>query len=281
MQRAIDEGYTWLRSGYSWYADISVLKTTGDDRSSLDASRSCAVRPAFHLNLSAADSSSARTLSVSDFGVTYDGASKGISSANWYNKDKDIYSNSDKISVTYSDATRTDVGQYTVTLTIKDSSVVWADAKSSADKERTCTMTILQAEPTVNPIIGNGPYYPGSDMPSIMLSSGDTSGSIAWDDGKIAEGKTTYNWTFTSSNSNYKNKTGSATLTLSGIEVNAIEASINLPSGTVIYTSTSLDSLKSYLTVTKKNNNGTSAGTAGQDEYVLEGSLTTGESTIT
>ncbi|MDE5618653.1 MAG: hypothetical protein K2I79_04125, partial [Clostridia bacterium] len=214
-----------------------------------------------------------------DFSTTYTGSTINIDSAIWY--DRDIHGDSSKMSVTYSDATHTNVNEYTVTLTIKDSYITWADATSPTDLTRTCKMIIKEAEPIVNPIIGTGQLYPGSNMPSITLSPGDTSGSIAWDDSKIAEGKTTYNWTFTSSDSNYKDKTGSATLTISSIEVNAIQASFTLPVGTTIYASTSLDSLKNYLTVTKKNNNGTTAGTAGQSEYSLSGSLNAGQSTIT
>ncbi|MDE5618839.1 MAG: hypothetical protein K2I79_05065, partial [Clostridia bacterium] len=274
---------SWLRSGSRTDASLTcALADAVSSYGNVDVTSAYAVRPALHLNLSAAGKGSAKTLSnPTDFEVTYDGSSHDITDAGWYNNNKDIYGDSSKMSVTYSQASPTNFGEYTITFTIKDDYLTWADAQSPTDKTRTCKMTIEKAEPTVNPIIGTGQLYPGSNMPSITLSPGDTSGSIAWDDSKIAEGKTIYNWTFTSSDSNYKDKTGSATLTISGVEVNAIEASITLPEGTVIYTSTSLDSLKSYLTVTKKNNNGTSAGTAGQSEYSLSGSLNAGKSTIT
>ncbi|MDE5618158.1 MAG: hypothetical protein K2I79_01570, partial [Clostridia bacterium] len=82
---------SWLRSGVH-HTDASrayMLMYNGTGGSpSVNREQGGAARPAFHLNLRAADSSSARTLSVSDFNVTYDGTSKSISSASWYNKDK-------------------------------------------------------------------------------------------------------------------------------------------------------------------------------------------------
>ncbi|MDE5618665.1 MAG: hypothetical protein K2I79_04185, partial [Clostridia bacterium] len=170
-----------------------------------------------------------------------------------------------------------EAGTYEVTLNIKG--YRWSNGDSG---DTTFTITVNQAEPTITPVIGSYTLYPGDGVdkfPSISLGSGAPSGSISWDSGQSISTTKAYNWTFTSSDNNYTDKKGSSTLTVTGLDITAIEASFT-PSG-IIYTSTNLENLKSGLTVTKKYNNGTSAGTAGQDEYVLEGSLTTGESTIT
>ena len=64
------------------------------------------------------------------------------------------------------------------------------------------------------------------------------------------------------------------------INVDHITAVWNPPVGYVVYTNTTLDSLKDYLTVTATYDDQTSA-TLDSDEYVLSGSLTVGTSTIT
>ncbi|MDE5618468.1 MAG: hypothetical protein K2I79_03170, partial [Clostridia bacterium] len=272
---------SWLRSGTESMVNYAYSLVDADVTfSSNYVNNSYAVRPALHLNLSGADGGSAKTLSnPTDFKVTYDGSSHDITDASWY--DEDIYGNADKMSVTYSATSPTDYGEYTVTLTIKNG-LAWKDAKSPSDKTRTCKMTIEKASPNITPVIGSYTLYAGDTLekfPSISLPDNAPSGTISWDSGQTATTTKAYNWTFKSTDNNYTDKKGSTTLTVTGLDISTIEASYT-SSGT-IYTSTSLDSLKSGLTVTKKYNNGTSAGTATADEYVLEGSLTTGESTIT
>ncbi|MDE5618383.1 MAG: hypothetical protein K2I79_02735, partial [Clostridia bacterium] len=275
---------SWLRSGYGNRADgVCGLAAAGSSRSGGYVTYAYDVRPALHLNLSAADSGSAKTLSTpANFKVTYDGSSHDITDANWYNNNKDIYGDSSKMSVTYSESTHVNAKEYTVTFTIENDYLTWSDAKSSTDKTRTCKMTIEKAEPNITPVIGTYTLYPGDGLdkfPSISLGAGAPSGSISWDSGQAATTTKAYNWTFKSKDNNYTDKKGSTTLTVTALDITAIEASFT-SSGT-IYTSTGLGSLKSGLTVTKKYNNGTSAGTAGQNEYSLSGSLNAGKSTIT
>ncbi|MDE5618643.1 MAG: hypothetical protein K2I79_04075, partial [Clostridia bacterium] len=209
-QRSTNGGnYSWLRSSHALYTNGTyVVDAQGDSKSSGIVSDNGVVRPAFHLNLAAADSSSVKSLSdPADFEVTYDGSSHDITDAGWYNNNKDIYSDTSKMTVTYSEKSPTNVkdGGYEISFTIISDELQWSNAQNLNDKTRTCKMTIKAAEPNITPIIGAYTLYPGDGLgkfPSLSLPTGAPSGTISWDSGQTASTTKAYNWTFKSTDKN-------------------------------------------------------------------------------
>lgn len=90
--------------------------------------------------------------------------------------------------------------------------------KLIGDTYHTFSVDLRQAPSIVNPIYSNEPQTIGSGLPEIILSAGDTEGTIKWDDGQtITEGIHDYTWTFTPvknsvGSSNYTTVTGKASL---------------------------------------------------------------------
>ena len=114
-------------------------------------------------------------------------------------------------------------GSHVVTISFK------GDKNYNEIADRTTTLVIEQAEPVVKVVLGkNSPYYVGEKAPDISLGEGSTNGTIAWDQAyTFVEGENTFSWTFTSSDSNYKNSTGTMTLTATSAKVSSIAVTTN------------------------------------------------------
>lgn len=87
-------------------------------------------------------------------------------------------------------------------------------ASQIAVTTHTFSVHLQQAEPNVNPIVDTQKRLVAQGLPDIALSSGDTSGTIHFDEGQALQlGVHTYSWTFIPAdndvgNSNYKVKHG-------------------------------------------------------------------------
>ena len=180
---------------------------------------------------------------------------------------------------TISGNTATDAGEYTATVTLKDTdNYQWNDATVSPKEYK---WSVSKANSKVTPVIGGGEYFDGHAMPSIVTTEGDTAGSIVWVEDVLVFGTDTYNWEFTPEDTkNYKSATGTVTIKVKQIALASISATYANDSQ-AIYTSTPLDSLKAYITVKGINNDGSDYGVISQEEFSLSGTLTAGTSSIT
>ena len=141
-------------------------------------------------------------------------------------------------------------GSHVVTISFK------GDKNYNAIADMTTTLVIEQAEPIVNVKLGkNSPYYVGEKAPDILLGEGSTNGTIAWDQAyTFVEGENTFSWTFTSSDSNYKNSTGTMTLTATSAKVSSIAVTTN-PNKTTYTAFEVFDKTGMVVTATKEDGN--------------------------
>lgn len=139
-------------------------------------------------------------------------------------------------------------GSHVVTISFK------GDKNYNEIDDMTATLVIEQAEPTVKVVLGkNSPYYVGEKAPDISLGGGSTNGTIAWDQAyTFVEGENTFSWTFTSSDSNYKNSTGTITLTATSAKVSSIAVTTN-PNKTTYTAFEVFDKTGMVVTATKEN----------------------------
>lgn len=110
-----------------------------------------AARPALHLNLTAAETSASTTLPVpQNVEVEYDGTSKSLADItpkpSWYKEN--FYTDSTKISITYTPAVMIDSGKYEATITVLDSELSW---QGEPDTSRGETDTTRRFTFTINP----------------------------------------------------------------------------------------------------------------------------------
>lgn len=177
----------------------------------------------------------------------------------------------------------TNAGDYEAVVTlINPDNYQWNNSSSEPLK---FAWKINKAESHVTPIVegggGSGNYFHGHAMPAISLSEGDTSGEIAWVESILVYGTTTYNWTFTPTDTtNYTTKKGTVTINVKQIAVASVSATYTAGDDPV-YTSTPIDSLKAFLEVKAVNNDGSIAEVLSADKYTLSGTLTAGTSTVT
>ena len=88
--------------------------------------------------------------------------------------------------------------------------VVSLNESYSDERIEEITFVINKAEANVNPEIADGKYFEGYLLPEISLGEGSTEGTIVWTNGeeKLVAGSHEYSWTFTSSNPNYNDASG-------------------------------------------------------------------------
>ncbi|MCH5147478.1 MAG: hypothetical protein J1F61_05710 [Clostridiales bacterium] len=129
--------------------------------------------------------------------------------------------------------------------------------------------SITKAKPTVTDVKvapGAGPLYDGAYAPALtcfayFTPEGSTvalnvAGKIELDDEKVYKSKTTYNWTFTPSDTTDLDVvTGTTTITVTDAVVVELSASLK-DANYIIYTDTTLETLKEQLTVTAHYSNG-------------------------
>ncbi len=145
----------WTRSGHvtSASAAYSIKGNTTDlvdDSSQARVTNSYSIRPALHLNLTAAESGAAWE-TPEDFSAVYNGVAQSVQSVapNWVNSG---YNDSSKVKVTYTkDGTAVspsdviDAGEYSLTIELLNASASWENATLGSeltDRTRTCKFTI-------------------------------------------------------------------------------------------------------------------------------------------
>lgn len=180
----------------------------------------------------------------------------------------------------------------------------------------TVAVTVVRAPSQVTPqVTVTGTLYTSSQIPTIVASSGDTAGVIAWnrtDDGtgtmvlpSLTAGTNGYEWTFKPTDPNMTEVTGTYYLTAEQVKLDRIvvtydpEVELDPATGNPVtdpvtgdpvlvkvYTSWDIDDLET-VTVIGYNNDGSlytlfdSTGEIPAGEYVLSGKLTEGDSEIT
>ena len=148
QQRACRDGYyTWLRSGNSSHAtNADCLDSLGGRATTLVTSDSLSgnnlmVRPAFNLDLTAANSSAFIPITTpTDISSTYNGEEQDYLDATgtnkWYNEDLFSSANAN-VKIEYVNESSTfkpiDSGEYKVKLTIHGSKYVWANCKAETE----------------------------------------------------------------------------------------------------------------------------------------------------
>ena len=130
----------------------------------------------------------------------------------------------------------------------------------------------------------SGLLIEGGALPNITLSAGDTAGTITWDDidgdtAKLISGEHSYNWTFTPDDTDrYEVVTGSYTFSAEPVKVASIDIRMSVI-GTPIYPETSLDDIKTLISVTATYNNGDTK-VVDKADYELFATLKVGTSRI-
>ena len=168
---------SWLRSGGFASVNAAQSLTATGDFGAPTSTRSLAVRPALHLNLTKAQEASKYELQTSNTSKVYNGQAQGIESESWFSAVQD------SVDVEYYDANTqgklnnapTDVGSYEVALTIKDSinNVLWSDGLSG--KTRRVSLNITP-KPTAFPTFyrnENSKPYNGGQNVNFRLATYD------------------------------------------------------------------------------------------------------------
>ncbi|MDE7162741.1 MAG: hypothetical protein K2O44_01505 [Clostridia bacterium] len=168
-----------------------------------------------------------------------------------------------------------EAGTYEVTVAMKN--IRWKDGENRTTGDKTFIINVAQKPVgTLNPTVDtSGTNYAGTSsgnseteggFPAISLPDGwSIPGTIKWDDNQTLGETGDYNWTFTPDDANYDVKTGSSQIVVTPVSISAISATLPASAGNV-YTSTTLASLLSKLTLTKTYNNATDPVPASSSE---------------
>ncbi len=129
---------TWLRTGsFKGATHAYILSTAGVNDASY-VTDAYAVRPAFHLDLTAAEQAAGLELPT-DETYTYDGVGHKLTDREkmptWYYEA--IYGDATRVSVEYSAASVIDAGTYEVTLKLLDNTLAWKTNKPDAGNGET------------------------------------------------------------------------------------------------------------------------------------------------
>ncbi|MDE5667798.1 MAG: bacterial Ig-like domain-containing protein, partial [Clostridia bacterium] len=185
------------------------------------------------------------------------------------------------LTATYGSRTET-VSGYTVTngasLNAGQTSVTVSYTENGVTKTTTVTgLTVNKADPVVNPKIAlTDTLYTSSAMPAITTTAGDTAGTIEWTTTSLKAGTNSCGWRFTPTDTaNYNTVTGVYTLYAERVEPTSINSEYNAGANTV-FTTTTLEQLKSYIRLTAINNDGSDFEVPAED-YELSGTLTEGD----
>ncbi len=179
----------------------------------------------------------------------------------------------------------TDAGTYTVKFNLTQAAINNGIEWVGGGTERTLVLKINKINPTVTPDVGTGPFYTSNGLytdVTINTTTGNTPGTIVWNQGQnLSAGTNNYSWTFTPTDTNnYNTKTGTASITVAGIEITGISATFN-QGNAKFYTSNSLNDLKVRLAVDEVYNDGSTKRLADGD-YTLSGNISSaGTCTVT
>ena len=303
-------GYAYFRSGQTNYQYVSMMASDGKSNASVTTNRG--VRPAIHLNLTAAAANSnggtIKNTSADTTAKTYQNAAYTFS----VNGIKP-----DKMDVTYSanitdwnaatrSFTATDVGEYKVTVALKSSIVSlgrqWASG-GTANAEY--TFKIEKATPDVTATLkASGDLYTTQGMPPLILST-DTAaitaanaagkpyvlvtanceGTVSWvNDPKPSATPSNYDYTFTPTGAKASNYTGAVTksipLTFNVPQLNDIEVVSNGNTKT-IYTKYDATRLRQWFTVNAVYSSGDKDPTPNYTIVLPTGGLVAGSNVLT
>ena len=146
-------------------------------------------------------------------------------------------------------------------------------------------MSVIKATPVVkvNVVIPENGLFTSSAMPVIEWTASsfgnEVSGVVEWVESALVAGTNEYNWIFTPQDTdNFNPVTEKYELTVEEVKLASISPDFILGENK-IYASDTLETLKQYLTVTGKNNDGSNVGEI--TEYELEGIIKSGICTIT
>ncbi|MDR0523582.1 MAG: InlB B-repeat-containing protein [Candidatus Methanoplasma sp.] len=144
------------------------------------------------------------------------------------------------VTARYSDGSSSAVSGYSVSpevLTAGLAGVTVSFSDRGSVRTATAAVTVGKAAPAVNPVIAPGDVYDTLSLPEILLSDGDTAGSISWDACALAAGTGSYWWTFSPADpANYLVATGSAPVAviadaLTGIAVESPPSTLRYADG--------------------------------------------------
>lgn len=223
LNQMADSNSVWLRGGTAGgsYIINSFESTTSMAPTNNIPTTALGIRPALHLNLTAAERDSANGVqtefdqpTASGAGtVTYSGAANRLI-LNGYYADYMTYTTSGAtatVSGTTLTLSATNAGTYSITVSLKSADHSWADGGGS--DALTYTLTVAQATPTVVPLFGA--VCTSDTLPTIALDTGQsTNGTIKWADGATFDNAV---WEFTPSDTtNYSTLTSKTTLNATG-----------------------------------------------------------------
>lgn len=219
-----------------------------------------------------------------------------------------------KVNAVYTNGSKKEVTDYTVTypdydnnpsdcLHYGDTAVTISCEIDGVTHSTTVAVTVDYAKSKVTAKVDvNGTLYTSSAMPAVILSDGDTAGTIVWKQvldangglvaPKLLAGENEYEWIFTPADANYESLSGSLKITAEEVALESITATYVAPVDSVtgdakkLYTSTKLNDILG-VTVIGRNNDGTlftkfdPDGKIPAGEYKLAGTLVAGNSEIT
>ncbi|MDE6074810.1 MAG: hypothetical protein K2G26_00060, partial [Clostridia bacterium] len=254
----------WTRSALATNA-YSIMQIRYDDCQNVGVNATTvSVRPALHLNLSAAAENATIDAPGHIDELTYDGESKWIDNLStkkpeWLNLE--LYNSTDYMtpSIVYTDtkgvetsATKDNVkeaGTYRVTMNLA-SGLKWSDNEGTGG--RSFTITVKKAESAVtvdNPY--SDPVYMPSKLPDLTnATDGGTKGTFSWRTQTPKIGINDYTWYFTPDNDiSYNPAEGTLTFDFMEDSILSIEVTKFNENNDTIYTNTPLTTLKSYFKV--------------------------------
>ena len=168
--------YMWLRSGASGNTYYAHYMASGGGRSAALTARTLGVRPALHLNLTAAEAASVPVVNVPSGTVTtdYTGSALDVNdpdyfaNISWYSS---IYTNTNAVTLSPAQVTNANETGYTVNVTL-GSGYAWSDSSSGS---KTFTFIVRKKELSITWSTDSTTGYPvASYTDTSQIYSGDT-----------------------------------------------------------------------------------------------------------
>ncbi|MDE5788936.1 MAG: hypothetical protein K2H78_00820 [Clostridia bacterium] len=304
-------GYAYWRSGYrDNYKYAHMMESAGTANGSMITARG--VRPAIHLNLTAAAAASTggtiKNTTADTTTKTYQNAAYtfSVNGIKPTKMDLTLSGNITNWDATTRSFTATDVGEYKVTVALKPSIVAlgreWAGGGTASAEY---TFKIEEATPEVTAVLkASGDLYTTQSMPPLILSTDTTAiadanaankpyilvtanceGTVSWDnDPKPSATVPNYDFTFTPTGDKAGNYTGAVTksvpLTFVVPKLNDIEVVSNGNTDPV-YTKYDATRLRQWFTVNAVYSSGDKEPTPNYTIVLPTGGLVAGSNTLT